>query len=391
MKNKWYIGLWILYIFMVGFILYINGVFTGGVSLHDATAMSNLLINVIFLLLIGVLFLISTLSFLRLNRCTEMLSMATAKIRKEYDGGNKKLWEVFREKKVIFGNPALDEAFGRYQKRMKGYQTRRGLVASCDVEEYLNEDLIDSVGLTYFNSAISGTMTGLGILGTFIGLSIGLGSFSGDDIYTISDNVGPLLGGMKVAFHTSVYGIFFSLVFNFVYRSIMSDAYEKLSDFLITYRECVEPKVVSKDENASTMLVYQANMANSMKEIKELLKGNAMEQTAGLERIVNQFTERLGQMMGADFAKLGSALQQTSSTQEAYVHSYRSMEETTLALLEANRNLAKALEQNMKQQEEFAQKLQEQGSKLSETCDSLSDEITSQLYTFDQMRDMYEK
>ena len=57
----------------------------------------------------------------------------------------------------------------------------------------INEELLDRVGGSHYNSAISGTMTGLGILGTFIGLSLGLGSFSGDDIYTISDNVGPLL------------------------------------------------------------------------------------------------------------------------------------------------------------------------------------------------------
>lgn len=86
-----------------------------------------------------------------------------------------------------------------------------------------------------------GTLTGLGILGTFIGLSLGLNSFNGNDIYTISDNVGPLLEGMKVAFHTSVYGIFFSLIFNVVYRALMADAYEKLSQFLAVFRECVMP------------------------------------------------------------------------------------------------------------------------------------------------------
>ena len=89
----------------------------------------------------------------------------------------------------------------------------------------------------YYNSAITGTLTGLGILGTFIGLSLGLGAFNGDDIYTITDNVGPLLGGMKVAFHTSVYGIFFSLIFAFVHRCIVADAQEKLQEFLDCYRE----------------------------------------------------------------------------------------------------------------------------------------------------------
>ena len=109
--------------------------------------------------------------------------------------------------------------------------------------------------MNFFNSGISGTLTGLGILGTFLGLSMGLGSFNGDDIYTISDNVGPLLSGMKVAFHTSVYGIFLSLVFNFVYRSVMSASYEKLEDFLCIFRQTAQPAAAREDENSSAMVV----------------------------------------------------------------------------------------------------------------------------------------
>lgn len=176
------------------------------------------------------------------------------------------------------------------------------------MEEYINEDLLDQAGMTHFNSAMGGTLTGLGILGTFLGLSMGLGSFNGNDIYTISDNVGPLLSGMKVAFHTSVYGIFFSLVFNFVYRSLMADAYGKLDGFLAAFRQCVLPQPVSERENSASMLVYQAGMADSMKKIMELLKGNAEEQTRGVERIVAQVMETLEYSMGASFASLGDTM-----------------------------------------------------------------------------------
>ena len=202
--------------------LIVNGVFTGQV-----TSLSNLMINMIFLLLIGILFLISFFSFNRLNRMTDKLLSETDKIYKAYDDGNHNLWDIYRSKKKIFEDDVLDDAFNRYQKKMNSFQTKHGLMGRCDIEDYFTEDMINQTGMNYYNSAISGTMTGLGILGTFIGLSLGLGSFSGDDIYTISDNVGPLLSGMKVAFHTSVYGIIFSLIFNFVYRSIMADAYGK--------------------------------------------------------------------------------------------------------------------------------------------------------------------
>lgn len=232
MKNKLYYILFVFYFLGAGFILYINGIFTG-----DTSSMTNLVINGVFLLVIGILFIICAVSFSRLNRCTDELVKVTEQMRKEYDEADgKNLWSSYQDRVSLFKELLLKEAFLKYLMRMKNSRTRYGYRNACDVEEYINEDLLDTVGMSYFNSGIAGTLTGLGILGTFLGLSMGLGSFNGDDIYTISDNVGPLLSGMKVAFHTSVYGIFFSLVFNFVYRSLMSDAYGKLAEFLAAFR-----------------------------------------------------------------------------------------------------------------------------------------------------------
>ena len=48
----------------------------------------------------------------------------------------------------------------------------------CDIEEYINFNLIDTVIHRNRMNQVAGVMTGLGILGTFIGLSIGLQSFN---------------------------------------------------------------------------------------------------------------------------------------------------------------------------------------------------------------------
>ncbi len=381
MKNKLFYFLYLLYFVMVFLILYINGVFTGRVD-----SMSNLVINLVFLLVIGILFLISGVSFIRLNRCTDALVSVTDAIYKEYDSGSRNLWEIYRVKKKVFDNEVLDEAFYLYQKRMQGYQTKRGLTGTCSLEEYINEELLDRISLSYFNAAISGTMTGLGILGTFVGLSIGLGSFSGDDIYTISDNVGPLLGGMKVAFHTSVYGIFFSMVFNFVYRSIMSDAYDKLGDFLDCYRECVEPVAAGGDDSAKVMLIYQANMANSLKNMTELLKGQALEQSEALQRVVDRFTDQLSQTMGADFEKLGRTLQKAVSSQELYAKNYQILSDTTKDLLSANLTMQRTLEELMGRQEALSKELKAQEARISQTCDTINEEVSNQLYNLVQMK-----
>ena len=196
---------------------------------------------------------------------------------------------------------------------------------------------------------------------------------------------------MKVAFHTSVYGIFFSLIFTYVHRCIMSDAYGVLDEFLDMYREYVSPQVSTADENSKAMLIYQANMANSMKTMLDLMKGNAMEQTQGVERIVNQFMSQMSQSLGAEFDKIGRVLNYACKTQEQCSRDYQSMEETTRELQAVNRSMQKALEQLVDRQVQIVQDLKGQEEKINQTCNMLNDELSNQLYTYNQMREMYEK
>lgn len=386
-KKQLYYVLIPVYVVTVVFILYINGVFTGNVG-----SVLNLVINVGFLGLIGVLMYISLVSFKRLDSCTEELVSKTKQFEEEYKNTEgKNLWTEYQNRSNVFVDTELNDAFVKYQLRMRNYQTKRGYKAVCDIDEYINEDLLDRIGKSFFNSGMPGALTGLGILGTFLGLSMGLASFSGDNIFTISENVGPLLEGMKVAFHTSVYGIFFSLVFGFVYKRIMADAYEKLENFQNMFRQCVMPVMAAEDENTAAMLIYQAGMSNALKQILELLKGEAKEQTDGLERMVNQFTQQMGASLGADFKELGNALKYAANTQNTAVQNNKELLEAVETLATVNRGMQEVMNGVLERQERFAKELEAQKAEISAACSQMSDEISSQLYAFDQMRNLYEK
>ena len=178
------------------------------------------------------------------------------------------------------------------------------------------------------------------------------------------------------------------LIFTFVYRGIMSDAYEKLEEFLDCFRECVEPVVITADENSKAMLIYQANTANYLKQMTELLQGNAMEQTRGVEVIVHQFLAQLEQSMGSDFAKLGNTLSKACDAQQIYAENYKSMEDTTRQLLGASLTLQHILEATIANQEALARELKAQQEKIDATCDTINEEISSQLYTFGLLKDV---
>lgn len=387
MKNKLFYGLFLVYASMVAFVLYANGVFTGNIP-----SVSNLVINGLFLAIIGVLFLISAVSFIRLNSLTDDLKEVSTDLLERYKkNDNRNLWREIQNDPDIFEDENLKKAFGKYCLRMKNSQSGRGYVNACDIEEYINEELIEKVGSNYFNSGISGTLTGLGILGTFVGLSLGLGAFNGDDIYTISDNVGPLLSGMKVAFHTSVYGILFSLIFNFVYRSIMSDAYGKLEQFLNIYKQCALPPAVgSEEENIAAMLIYQANQTNYLKQLVELAKGESEEQREAMEQMADHFLSQLQRVVGTEMKALGNALNGSAEAAAVSEAAVRRMIEAANTLVESHQGMQENMVRMMERQEALSKELAEQRKKLENTCEEIGRDIGNQLHTFEQMRGLYE-
>lgn len=375
-----------VYIGTVIFILIINGVFS-----QEVTSVANLAINLGFLAVMGILLGISVVSFARVTQCTEELLLQAKQLQKEpEEGEEKEICKEYLRRQDVFTDAALKHAFTKYQLSMKKLYTRRGFKDICNIEEYINEDLIDRIGKNHYNANMPGTLTGLGILGTFLGLSMGLATFNGNNVLAISDSMGPLFEGMKVAFHTSVYGIFLSLVFSFIYRSVMADAYDAVERFQKAFSEFIEP-VRANDEDASAMIIYQANMANTMKQMLELMKEDGKENFRSMERIVERFMDRVSETMGEDFRKLGLSLREAGDAQNISTRSNRELLKAMEMLVLANHDMQEKMADLIEKQERFAEELKIQKQELKNGFDDISKEVSSQLYAFDKMRNLYEK
>lgn len=68
--------------------------------------------------------------------------------------------------------------------------------------------------------AMPGILTAFGILGTFVGLQIGLSSLDLSSPQVLSQSIIPLIQGAAVAFATSVWGTVASVLFNFLEKSV---------------------------------------------------------------------------------------------------------------------------------------------------------------------------
>ncbi|MFC4799471.1 hypothetical protein ACFPA1_08880 [Neobacillus sp. GCM10023253] len=90
-----------------------------------------------------------------------------------------------------------------------------------NVEPFFGFDIMHyHMGYRSLMDVGAGISVSMGVLGTFIGLSMGLSDLHVDNTEALRTGIGGLLDGMKVAFYTSVWGVTLSLIWTLIDRSI---------------------------------------------------------------------------------------------------------------------------------------------------------------------------
>jgi len=82
------------------------------------------------------------------------------------------------------------------------------------VEIFTDDRFAPGLSSNRIFQALPGILTGLGVLGTFVGLQLGIGGLDLQDLTQLETSIVPLIQGCAVAFSTSVWGVGASLVFS---------------------------------------------------------------------------------------------------------------------------------------------------------------------------------
>lgn len=237
---------------------------------------------------------------------------------------------------------------------------------STDVADYIHDDaIITDPGKASLADMIPGMCTSLGILGTFIGLSMGL---SGLDVMEVS-SITQLTGGIAFAFNTSIVGMLASLVFSIVNRSAVGRAQSAIDEFVSTFYA----NAVAQPADASTqMLATQREQADAMERFARELGGrmggeiqraiasamSPVQQTMedfigaatraqidGLDYIVARFIDRMNQSLDGELKRLGKALSDAADGQEGAQANLRSTVATVAGLTQHIESLHGVTEQ----------------------------------------------
>lgn len=120
---------------------------------------------------------------------------------------------------------------------------------------------------------LAGVFTGLGILGTFIGLVTGMAGLQTGDAAKIGEGASQLIDGMSAAFYTSIFGIVFSLAWLLLDRTITHEVQRNVGRFFLKVRE-IYP-VESADRLLHRLLEVEEEESKTIKRIQLVLQGHA--------------------------------------------------------------------------------------------------------------------
>ena len=257
-------------------------------------------------------------------------------------------------------------------------------------------------------SGLAGTFTGIGILGTFIGLTIGLAGVDTSSTGALSSSISGLLGGMSTAFVTSIFGIVSAIVFGVWHSQNMKrfgDAVSRFTDALdqVFIRKSVEEilleELAESRAQRAAMEQLSTDMAISIcdhlpdvldqlaEKMDSAMKGNLDTMLAGLSERQDKQTEQLMQISSntnslviGGFDQLGDVLKKgVGQGAEELGNSLKNLSFDIASLAEGIRDI---LDRSTKASSEANQKtldaLNEAISKMNETMEGMANKQTEE-------------
>lgn len=203
----------------------------------------------------------------------------------------------------IFENKYLNKLYSDYKNAC--------INRNADITEYINEATINTCANKNISDLIPGMMTALGILGTFIGLAVGLQKFSiGNDEVELIKNITGLTDGIKIAFHTSIIGVSLSIVYSFLHNYDVAHMQAELYCFYDVF-DSIEP--TAQDEFANKLFGYQEQQTDALLKLSDNISTGISDRMAeAIEKTINPAMENVAQ-------KINGVIVEVKGTLDKYI------------------------------------------------------------------------
>ncbi|AVO56074.1 anti-phage ZorAB system protein ZorA [Ectopseudomonas mendocina] len=192
---------------------------------------------------------------------------------------------------------------------------QKHLFNTLDAEHFFNARTL-APGLTASRllAAAPSFLVAIGVLGTFVGLTVGLEGLVGtsDEIEALKGGINKLISGAAVAFMTSVWGVFFSLLLNFVEkmfeRSALGQIQQLQHDIDFLY-----PRIPA-EQSLVHIAEYGKESKEALQELHERIGDRLQETLNGMsEAMQTALTDALNNIMAPAIQTLVSTTSQQST------------------------------------------------------------------------------
>lgn len=212
------------------------------------------IITIVSLSVIAIVFVVMWVKARKINLCAKTIANSTQSENPLENVGDEKL------------RPCCDSYRKTINIDVDG--KKRTTVPS---EEIFNEgNVAKAFGINLRSlEAGSGTLVGLGLLGTFLGLTCGIWGFESSNSEQIQSSIQSLLDGMGTAFSTSLLGMTLSIIYTYLEKRYRNNLSTNLADFNDRldenyYIEDTELSDYNQQKQLDKMFEHQQKMMESI-------------------------------------------------------------------------------------------------------------------------------
>jgi biopolymer transport protein ExbB/TolQ len=205
----------------------------------------------------------------------------------------------------------------------------------------------------------------IGVLGTFCGIFVGLGNFDTSDVI---GSIPQLLDGLKIAFLTSIVGMFFAVSLGVVETlwftegenadatpiEVIAHKLDKLDNLeVIVQHNAASVKQLSdlrkdfKEEHKAIQATVAKNFESMNATVTEALetmsKGATSEVIKALDQVIRDFNNQLTEQFGENFKALNSAVIKLVEWQQNYMEHLEVSEKRLKSLEDMMQDSAKTI------------------------------------------------
>lgn len=192
------------------------------------------------------------------------------------------------------------EIIADYIKTVKNSNNKRNIP---DPEYYFNEDILRKNYIYHkISQNIPGILTGIGILGTFFGLVLGLASLDITEAENIRNSIPPLINSMYISFVSSLAAIALSIVYNIVDKLLEDSLNKNINNLNTTLRRHLPVRIESNllDEivtnqeeqlNATKEFITDTLITELVNGVKEAVDQSLTPSMESMDNNINNFVE----------------------------------------------------------------------------------------------------